>query len=254
MVRETIVRSAVSGKALAAGSLHCRLPTASVLPLRKHGKVFDSVLVVSDRNVIDGQLQDAIFGFERTTGVVATQGKSFAVIVDEAHSSQTGEAASRLKAVLSVEEQQELADGGKISGEDILVAQMANTRNWHRSQKPEVARCRKRKRRTCGHHRETERTLRRRHHRRRSTFLRQSDHIKDGRIRNSPLPGISQQQGTIRQFSGPDQSTGHRKYRKPGRLHRAQHTSPELPGATAPPDVAAVGAGEAVRDAAWAGR
>ena len=35
-------------------------------------KVFDTVLVVSDRNVIDGQLQDAIFGFERRTGVVAT--------------------------------------------------------------------------------------------------------------------------------------------------------------------------------------
>jgi type I restriction enzyme, R subunit len=35
-------------------------------------KVFDSVLVVSDRNVIDAQLQDAIFSFERTTGVVAT--------------------------------------------------------------------------------------------------------------------------------------------------------------------------------------
>ena len=35
-------------------------------------KVFDSVLVVSDRNVIDTQLQEAIFDFERTTGVVAT--------------------------------------------------------------------------------------------------------------------------------------------------------------------------------------
>ena len=35
-------------------------------------KVFDSVLVVSDRNVIDGQLQDAIYSFERTSGVVAT--------------------------------------------------------------------------------------------------------------------------------------------------------------------------------------
>ena len=35
-------------------------------------KVFDTVLVVSDRNVIDTQLQEAIFGFERTTGVVAT--------------------------------------------------------------------------------------------------------------------------------------------------------------------------------------
>jgi type I restriction enzyme R subunit len=134
-----------------------------------HRKLFDSVLVVSDRNVIDTQLQEAIFDFERTTGVVATikgegssksgelaaalsgdkkvvvctiqtfpfalnsvrelaatQGKRFAVIADEAHSSQTGEAASKLKAVLSVEEQKELADGGEVSTEDILAAQMAS--------------------------------------------------------------------------------------------------------------------------------
>lgn len=132
-------------------------------------KVFDTVLVVSDRNVIDGQLQDAIFGFERTTGVVATikgdggsksselaealsgdkkivvctiqtfphalkavrelmatQGKSFAVIVDEAHSSQTGEAASKLKALLSAEELKELEDEGEISSEDVLASQMMN--------------------------------------------------------------------------------------------------------------------------------
>ena len=38
----------------------------------KNEKVFDTVVVVSDRNVLDGQLQDAIFDFERTTGVVAT--------------------------------------------------------------------------------------------------------------------------------------------------------------------------------------
>ncbi len=131
-------------------------------------KVFDSVLVVSDRNVIDKQLQDAIFGFERTAGVVytvkgtsgsksrelaealsgtkkivvctiqtfpfaleevrkqaGTQGKRFAVIADEAHSSQTGEAASKLRAVLSAEELKELEDGGEVSTEDILAAQMA---------------------------------------------------------------------------------------------------------------------------------
>lgn len=35
-------------------------------------KVFDTVLVVSDRRVIDSQLQEAIDGFERTSGVVAT--------------------------------------------------------------------------------------------------------------------------------------------------------------------------------------
>ena len=38
----------------------------------EHKKLFDTVLVVSDRNVIDAQLQEAIFDFERTTGVVAT--------------------------------------------------------------------------------------------------------------------------------------------------------------------------------------
>ncbi|MCB8820922.1 type I restriction endonuclease subunit R [Microvirga rosea] len=134
----------------------------------KHQKVFDTVLVVSDRNVIDTQLQEAIFNFERTTGVVATikndsgaksgqlaealaggkkivvctiqtfpyalqavrelaasEGKRFAVIADEAHSSQTGEAAAKLKQVLSAEELADLGDGGEVSSEDILAAQMA---------------------------------------------------------------------------------------------------------------------------------
>jgi len=133
-----------------------------------HKKVFDTVLVVSDRTVIDSQLQEAIFDFERTKGVVATikgsegsksgelaaalggdkkivvctiqtfpfalqavrelaatEGKRFAVIADEAHSSQTGEAASKLKAVLTAEELRELGDGGEVSSEDILAAQMA---------------------------------------------------------------------------------------------------------------------------------
>jgi len=132
-------------------------------------KVFDTVLVVSDRNVIDSQLQEALFDFQRTTGVVATikntegsksaalaealsgdkkivvctiqtfpfaleavrklaatQGKRFAVIADEAHSSQTGAAAIQLKAVLSPDELQDLNDGGEVSSEDILAAQMAS--------------------------------------------------------------------------------------------------------------------------------
>jgi type I restriction enzyme, R subunit len=132
-----------------------------------HKKVFDSVLVISDRNVIDSQLQEALFDFQRTAGVVATitnkdgsksgklaealsgdkkivvctiqtfpfaleavrtlaatQGKRFAVIADEAHSSQSGEAAAQLKAVLSAAELKELDDGGEISAEDILTAQM----------------------------------------------------------------------------------------------------------------------------------
>lgn len=131
-------------------------------------KLFDSVLVVSDRNVLDSQLQEAIFDFERTTGVVetitnergsksaqlgqalkdgkkiivctiqtfpfaldavqelaATEGKSFAVIADEAHSSQTGEAASKLKQLLSAEEWAEYQDGGEIDTEVILQAGMS---------------------------------------------------------------------------------------------------------------------------------
>ncbi len=135
-------------------------------------KIFDSVIVVSDRNVIDTQLQEAIFSFQRTTGVVAvikadgssksgelakaldqgkkiivctiqtfpfalqavrelaaTEGKRFVVIADEAHSSQTGEAASKLKELLSVEEINELNDGGEVTAEDILAVQMAARAN-----------------------------------------------------------------------------------------------------------------------------
>jgi type I restriction enzyme R subunit len=38
----------------------------------KDQKLFSTVIVVSDRNVIDGQLQDALAAFERTQGVVVT--------------------------------------------------------------------------------------------------------------------------------------------------------------------------------------
>lgn len=57
--------------------------------------------------------------------LAATQNKRFAVIADEAHSSQTGEAAAKLKAVLSAQELDELNDGGEVSTEDVLAAQMA---------------------------------------------------------------------------------------------------------------------------------
>jgi type I restriction enzyme R subunit len=126
-------------------------------------KVFDSVIVVSDRTVIDDQLQKALEAFEKQKGVVATitgkessksaalaealsgdkkivactiqtfpfaleavralaatEGKRFAVIADEAHSSQSGEAASRLKEVLSADELKALEDGGEVSAEDLL--------------------------------------------------------------------------------------------------------------------------------------
>ncbi|WP_355507502.1 DEAD/DEAH box helicase family protein [Xanthomonas cannabis] len=132
-----------------------------------HTKLFDSVLVVSDRTVLDAQLKEALFDFQRTTGVVAsitnesgsksaqlsqalkdgkkiivctiqtfpfalqavqelaaTEGKQFAVIADEAHSSQTGEAAAKLKQLLSAKEWAELQDGGEVDTEALLAAQM----------------------------------------------------------------------------------------------------------------------------------
>jgi type I restriction enzyme R subunit len=130
-------------------------------------KVFDTVLVVSDRTVLDKQLREALAAFERTQGVVATitgdgaaksaelaealaagkkivvctiqtfpfalaevrrlaatAGKRFAVIAAEAHSSQTGEAASKLKQTLTAEEVAALDDGAEIDVEDLLAAEM----------------------------------------------------------------------------------------------------------------------------------
>jgi len=131
-------------------------------------KLFDTVLVVSDRTVLDRQLREAIEDFQRTSGVVAvvtgddaaksrelaqaladgkkivvctiqtfphaiqevrrlaaTQGKRFVVIADEAHSSQTGRTATKLKSVLSPEERAALDDGGDVDIEDLLAAEMA---------------------------------------------------------------------------------------------------------------------------------
>jgi type I restriction enzyme R subunit len=163
--RFLIQHSAGSGK---TNSIAWSAHFLSELHNDKDEKLFSTVIVVSDRRVIDGQLQEAIFAFERIHGVVetitsdsgaksarlakalaqgkkiivctiqtfpfalqevrrlaATQGKRFAVIADEAHSSQTGNAAAMLKQVLSPEEIKALEDGGEIDTEDLLAAQMA---------------------------------------------------------------------------------------------------------------------------------
>ena len=57
--------------------------------------------------------------------LTATSGKRFAVIADEAHSSQTGQAADKLKQVLSAAEAADLADGGELDIETLLAAQMS---------------------------------------------------------------------------------------------------------------------------------
>jgi type I restriction enzyme, R subunit len=126
-------------------------------------RVFDSIVVITDRRVLDRQLQRTVRQFEQTLGVVenidtasrqlkealesgktiivttlqkfpviadqigALPGKRFAVIVDEAHSSQTGESTKSLKAVLaaeSLEEAEEEEGGGEEDLEDRIVEEM----------------------------------------------------------------------------------------------------------------------------------
>ncbi len=70
-------------------------------------------------------IQTFPFALKAVQELAATQGKRFAVIADEAHSSQNGEAASKLKQLLNAEELKELADSGEISTEDLLAAQMS---------------------------------------------------------------------------------------------------------------------------------
>ena len=77
------------------------------------------------KKIVVCTIQTFPFALEAVRKLAATQGKRFAVIADEAHSSQTGEAAAKLKAVLTPKELAELGDGGEVSTEDILAAQMA---------------------------------------------------------------------------------------------------------------------------------
>ncbi|MEO6324432.1 MAG: DEAD/DEAH box helicase family protein, partial [Thermoanaerobaculia bacterium] len=129
-----IQHSAGSGKSNSIAWLAHRLAS---LHDATDARIFDSVIVITDRRVLDKQLQDTIYQFEHKQGVVrkidqhseqladalaagtpivittlqkfpfvtekvaSLPGKRFAVIVDEAHSSQSGEAATELKGVLS---------------------------------------------------------------------------------------------------------------------------------------------------------
>lgn len=151
-----VQHSAGSGKSNSIAWLAHRL---SSLHDAHDQKIFDSVIVVTDRRVLDQQLQNTIYQFEHKQGVVqkidedtrqlvqalangtpiiittlqkfpfiaetldklrqetppelqggvaiSTQGRQFAVIVDEAHSSQSGESAMELKGVLNASGVQE---------------------------------------------------------------------------------------------------------------------------------------------------
>lgn len=131
--------------------------------------IFNSVIVVTDRRVLDQQLQNAISSFDHTLGTVeviderknsaalrdaindgrkiivttlqkfpviykevnSTEGKRFAIIVDEAHSSQTGQSAQKLKTALAdtkdaLAEYAELEEKAaeEIESKDLLVQEM----------------------------------------------------------------------------------------------------------------------------------
>jgi type I restriction enzyme, R subunit len=132
-----VQHSAGSGKSNTIAWLSYRL---SGLHNDQDQRIFDSVVVVTDRRVLDSQLQNTIYQFEHKSGVVQRidkdsqqladaigssaniiittlqkfpfiidkvgkcPGRKYAVIIDEAHSSQGGEASKKMKEVLSSSE------------------------------------------------------------------------------------------------------------------------------------------------------
>lgn len=129
-----IQHSAGSGKSNSIAWLAHRL---SVLHTDYDQRVFDSIIIITDRRVLDRQLQRTVRQFQQVDGVVENidttsrqlkkaledgktiivttlqkfpvivedvqrlAGHHFALIIDEAHSSQTGESAAKLKTVLA---------------------------------------------------------------------------------------------------------------------------------------------------------
>jgi type I restriction enzyme R subunit len=154
-----IQHSAGSGKSNSIAWLAYRL---SSFHNAADERIFDSVIVVTDRKVLDQQLQNTIYQFEHKTGVVqkidkdSTQlasalgygtniiittlqkfpfvvdkvgelpDRKYAVIIDEAHSSQGGEASKKLKEVLAVKslEQAEAEDNDEYTGDDFVREQI----------------------------------------------------------------------------------------------------------------------------------
>lgn len=155
-----IQHSAGSGKSNSIAWLAYRL---SSLHNATDERIFDSVIVVTDRRVLDQQLQNTIYQFEHKTGVVekidkdSTQlatalgygtniiittlqkfpfivdkvgelpERKYAVIIDEAHSSQGGEASKKLKEVLASKSLEDAANEDieeDYSGDDFIREQI----------------------------------------------------------------------------------------------------------------------------------
>jgi len=158
--RYLIQHSAGSGKSNSIGWLAHQL---SSLHDVNEKRVFDSIIVITDRRVLDRQLQRTLRSFEQTKGMVENidttsrqlkqaledgkniivttlqkfpviqdqigelAGKRFACIIDEAHSSQSGETTKSLTSVLSTDslEEAEKEEGGEQEDlEDKIVEEM----------------------------------------------------------------------------------------------------------------------------------
>jgi type I restriction enzyme, R subunit len=162
-----VQHSAGSGKSNTIGWSAHRLST--LFDAENH-KLFTTVIVITDRKVLDQQLQDTIKQFEATPGVVvkiddnstqlaealegeakiivttiqkfphvlnkigAMKGRRFAVIIDEAHSSQSGKTAVKLREALTNDgfkiDADDLSDGDEakeVNSED-LVAKLVSSR------------------------------------------------------------------------------------------------------------------------------
>jgi len=158
-----IQHSAGSGKSFTIAWLAHQLST---LHDEKNRRVFDSIIVITDRRILDRQLQRTVLQFEQTLGVVENidqtsrqlkdalqsgktiivttlqkfpmivkqvselPGSRFAVIVDEAHSSQSGESTKDLKSVLAAgsledaEREEAEARSPEEELDDIVLAEM----------------------------------------------------------------------------------------------------------------------------------
>ena len=169
--------SAGSGKSNSIAWLAHRL---SVLHDASDTQVFEKVVVVTDRRVLDQQLSETVQQFESVSGtMVSVQGKkgskskelstaltgpariitvtletfpyvveltagadlaskSYAIVVDEAHSSQTGDAAASLKKALGAGSDTSSDEGesgdGELASEDVLADIVA-----HRGRQPNLS-------------------------------------------------------------------------------------------------------------------
>lgn len=167
--------SAGSGKSNEIAWLTYRLAS---LHNEEDKEMFQSVFVITDRRVLNKQLQNTILGFEHYEGQIATitdkdnsevlknaindkkkiiittlhrfpliykeldnhKGKQFAIIVDEAHSSQSGKSAEKLKAALA-DTEESLREWAEIEGktEEEIIDEMEHlsellTQGQHKNQ------------------------------------------------------------------------------------------------------------------------